>query len=142
MDIDPKQQEEILTQVRDSVRRRMPVRVLLVEDDQHDAELTLKTLQDVGVSADWVRSKEDADIYLEANDPSMVFLDLKLGTPDRGLEVLKRLKSTKAETTVVILTGVHQHHELECALALKHDAMAIMKKPLKREQAQFIFGTP
>lgn len=143
MELDPKQQDETLLQIRESIQRRQkPVRVLLVEDDENDAELTLKTLFEVDVNADWVRSKEDAVTFLDSNQPAMIFLDLKLGTAEKGLEVLVHVRRTKPDTDVVILTGVHQHHELECALALKHKAIAIMEKPLSIKQAHFIFKAP
>jgi CheY-like chemotaxis protein len=99
-------------------------KILLVEDDPNDVELTLTAL-DVNRLANEVvvaRDGEEALDYLyrrgiytsrEAGNPSVVLLDLKLPKVD-SLEVLKLIKSDPdlKKVPVVMLTSSHEEQDL------------------------------
>ena len=99
-------------------------RILLVEDDPNDVELTLSALSENGLANEVVvvRDGEEALNYLyrrgaytsrEEGNPIVVLLDLKLPKVD-GMEVLKRVKvdpNLKA-IPVVVLTSSREEQDL------------------------------
>jgi CheY-like chemotaxis protein len=99
-------------------------KILLVEDDPNDVELTLTALDENHLANEVVvaRDGEEALDYLyrrgtytsrEAGNPSVVLLDLKLPKVD-GLEVLKRIKDDPdlKKVPVVMLTSSHEEQDL------------------------------
>ena len=136
----PEEQDATIQRIRKKLEGR-PVTVLLVEDNEFDATLTLQTLESVGVKANWAKNGAEVEEYLAANSPSLTFLDLNLGTAERGLNVLSTIRSSKPDCHVVVLTGVFDIDAAECQKALEMDAVVI-KKPLRFEHAQLLFSTP
>jgi CheY-like chemotaxis protein len=101
-----------------------PDRILLVEDDPNDAELTLSALAENGLANEVVvaRDGEQALDYLyrrgayasrEEGNPTVMLLDLKLPKVD-GIEVLKRVKADPHLKTipVVVLTSSREEQDL------------------------------
>jgi CheY-like chemotaxis protein len=99
-------------------------RVLLVEDDPRDVELTLTALGESNLANEVVvtRDGEQALDYLycrgefstRVNDnPAVMLLDLKLPKID-GLEVLRQIKSDERLKLipVVVLTSSHEERDL------------------------------
>jgi CheY-like chemotaxis protein len=99
-------------------------KILLVEDDPHDVELTLAALAEGRVTNEIVvaRDGEEALDYLyrrgahesrRAENPIVVLLDLKLPKID-GLEVLKRVKTEPAlkNVPVVMLTSSREERDV------------------------------
>ena len=91
-----------------------PIHVLLVEDDQADAELTMEALKeskiviDLQVAADGVEALEyvhKKGAYAHAARPDLILLDLNLPRKN-GRDVLRELKNDDAlkQIPVVILT--------------------------------------
>jgi CheY-like chemotaxis protein len=101
-----------------------PGRILLVEDDPNDIELTLSALTESHLANEVVvaRDGEEALDYLyrrgiyvsraEAN-PAVMLLDLKLPKVD-GLEVLERVKADAhlRAIPVVVLTSSREEQDL------------------------------
>jgi two-component system OmpR family response regulator len=80
------------------------MRILVAEDDPSLAEGLMRSLRQSGYAVDCVTNGEEADAALDANEFDLLILDL--GLPKRsGLEVLKRLRSRKSATPVLILTA-------------------------------------
>lgn len=80
------------------------MRVLLVEDDRMIGAAVQKALTQEGFAADWVQDAAEADEAIDLETYELVLLDL--GLPDRsGLEVLKRLRRSKKDAAVIILTA-------------------------------------
>lgn len=142
----PNEQQDAIAKIRQRIQgRKPPVMVLLVEDDEKDAELTVSALQGAGVNVVWAKDSQQAQDYMIANDPWLVFLDLKLGPDDRGelgLNILELIKSYKRNVIVVILTGQYRHDSDNCLKALSKGADAIMLKPLTSTQIRLIFASP
>ncbi len=99
-------------------------RILLVEDNPNDAELTLEALAEHNLANDvqWVRDGEEALDYLfcrgkymegTCNELAVILLDLKLPKVD-GLEVLRVIKSTEKLKLlpVVVLTSSREERDL------------------------------
>jgi CheY-like chemotaxis protein len=99
-------------------------RILIVEDDPNDVELTLTALADYNLANEVVivRDGQQALDYLgsrgeyagRANEnPAVMLLDLKLPKVD-GLEVLRRVKSDERlrMIPVVVLTSSHEEKDM------------------------------
>lgn len=98
-------------------------RILLVEDNPHDVELTLNALSEYNIAneVEVARDGEEALDYLYSrgkfsdrggNNPAVVLLDLKLPKVD-GIEVLRRIRSDEKLklTPVVILTSSREEKD-------------------------------
>jgi two-component system OmpR family response regulator len=80
------------------------MRILVAEDDPSLAEGLMRSLRLSGYAVDCVTNGDEADSALQASEFDLLILDL--GLPKRsGLEVLKRLRSRKSATAVLILTA-------------------------------------
>ena len=101
-----------------------PAKILLVEDDPNDVELTLTALRENHIANDIIvaRDGEEALDYLfrrgayesrEAGEPAVVLLDLKLPKVS-GMEVLERIKDDPKLRTlpVVVLTSSREEQDL------------------------------
>ena len=99
-------------------------RILLVEDDTHDVELTLTALRQNRLinEVDVVRDGAQALDYLyrrnghatrNGTNPALILLDLKLPKVD-GLEVLRQVKSDAAlkMIPVIILTSSREEQDV------------------------------
>jgi CheY-like chemotaxis protein len=99
-------------------------RILLVEDDPHDVELTLTALQEYNLANDVVvaHDGQEALDYLyrrgkfgerDGYDPAVMLLDLKLPKIN-GLEVLQQVRSDEQlkRLPVVILTSSRQETDV------------------------------
>ncbi len=118
-------------------------RILLVEDDPNDVELTLMALSEGHIANEVVvvHDGEEALDYLyrrgayetrEVRNPPVVLLDLKLPKVD-GLEVLKRIKTDPDLRTVpvVMLTSSREEQDLVRSYDLGTNAYVV--KPVRFE---------
>ena len=101
------------------------VEILLIEDNPHEAELTLRTLKknnvannvkhiDDGADAvDFIFNKNFSVDATEQRKPKLIILDLKLPKVS-GLEILKRLKSDERTNLipVVVLTSSQEDNDV------------------------------
>ena len=101
-----------------------PGRILLVEDDPNDVELTLSALSESHLANEVVVAQDGQEAlnYLyrrgsyasrEEGNPVVVLLDLKLPKVD-GMEVLKRVKADPdlKPIPVVVLTSSREEQDL------------------------------
>jgi two-component system response regulator len=101
------------------------VEVLLVEDNIHDAEMTIRSLKKVNLANNLVHVKDgeealdfifaqgkfaDRDIV---NGPKVILLDIKMPKVD-GIEVLRRIKSHEVTRCipVVIMTSSKEEQDI------------------------------
>jgi DNA-binding response OmpR family regulator len=112
-------------------------RILLVEDDPKDVELTMTALEDYNLANEVVvaRDGEEALDYLycrgnfqarSSENPAVLLLDLKLPKVD-GLEVLKQIKSDDkyAMIPVVVLTSSHEEKDMVASYKLGVNAYVV-----------------
>ena len=118
--------------------------ILLVEDNPHDAEMTLSALSEHHLSNEVVlaRDGEEALDYLysrgkfaerAAGNPIVILLDLKMPKVD-GLEVLRIIKADAAlkAIPVVMLTSSREEPDLVRSYALGVNAYVV--KPVGFQQ--------
>ncbi len=118
-----------------------PGRILLVEDDPHDLELTLSAMAEGCITDEIVTVRDGAEAlsYLyrwgtyesrEEGNPALMLLDLKLPKVD-GLEVLERVKSDPylKAIPVVMLTSSREERDLVKSYNLGVNAYVV--KPVR-----------
>jgi len=112
-------------------------RILIVEDDPNDVELTLTALADYNLANEVVvtRDGQQALDYLYCRDqysnrsqenPAVILLDLKLPKVD-GLEVLGQIKADESLKLipVVVLTSSHEEKDMMRSYSLGVNAYVV-----------------
>ena len=112
-------------------------RILLVEDDPKDVELTLTALEEYNLVNEVIvaRDGEEALDYLycrgeyktrPSDNPAVMLLDLKLPKVD-GLEVLKQIKSdgTLRMIPIVVLTSSREEKDMVASYKLGVNAYVV-----------------
>jgi CheY-like chemotaxis protein len=115
-------------------------RILLVEDNPNDAELTLEALSRHNLANDvtWVHDGAEALDYLycrdtfadrEGNDLVLILLDLKLPKVD-GLEVLRTIKSDERLRVIPVVVLTSSREERDLVESYKLGVNAYVVKPV------------
>jgi DNA-binding response OmpR family regulator len=115
-------------------------RILMVEDDPKDVELTLTALDEYKLANEVVvtRDGEEALDYLycrgnfktRSNDnPAVLLLDLKLPKLD-GLEVLQQIKSDENLKMIPVVVLTSSHEEKDVVTSYKLGVNAYVVKPV------------
>ena len=112
-------------------------RILMVEDDPNDVELTLTALGEYNLANEVVvtRDGEEALDYLfcrgnfstrTSDNPAVLLLDLKLPKVD-GLEVLQQVKADERlrMIPVVVLTSSHEERDMVASYRLGVNAYVV-----------------
>lgn len=119
--------------------------VLLVEDNQNDAELTIRALQknniikniyvleDGAEALDFFFCKGKFEERNIKNSPKVVLLDLKLPKVS-GLEVLKIIKSNKNTSSIPIVMLTSSREEPDIKEAYFHGVNSYVVKPVDFDQ--------
>jgi two-component system response regulator len=101
------------------------VEILLVEDNPHDAEMTIRALKKANLANKLIHVKDGAEaldfIFAKGafserkieNKPKVILLDIKMPKVD-GIEVLRQIKSTEATKSipVVIMTSSKEEQDV------------------------------
>ena len=96
----------------------LPMRVLLVEDDEGDAFLVRELLLDAGSDVDLVRARSLAEAT-EAIGADVDCVLLDLGLPDAtGLDGLRTVLELSPNIAVLVLTGLDDEHRGTEAVAV------------------------
>jgi len=115
-------------------------RILLVEDDPKDVELTLTALEDYNLANEVVvtRDGQEALDYLycrgrfntrSTDNPAVMLLDLKLPKID-GLEVLQQIKSDERLKMIPVVVLTSSHEEKDMMRSYKLGVNAYVVKPV------------
>ena len=115
-------------------------RILMVEDDPKDVELTLTALEEYNLANEVVvaRDGEEALDYLycrgnfatrSADNPAVLLLDLKLPKVD-GLEVLQQIKSDEQLRMIPVVVLTSSHEEKDMVASYKLGVNAYVVKPV------------
>jgi DNA-binding response OmpR family regulator len=115
-------------------------RILMVEDDPRDVELTLTALEEYNLANEVVvaRNGEEALDYLfcrgefatrSGENPAVMLLDLKLPKVD-GLEVLQQVKSNEKLNMIPVVVLTSSHEEKDMVASYKLGVNAYVVKPV------------
>jgi CheY-like chemotaxis protein len=115
-------------------------RILMVEDDPKDVELTLTALEDYNLANEVVvtHDGEEALDYLysrgqykmrSGDNPAVLLLDLKLPKVD-GLEVLKQIKSDEKLRLIPVVVLTSSKEEKDMVASYKLGVNAYVVKPV------------
>ncbi len=108
----------------------IPSKVLLVDDEREFVQTLSERLilRDMGSAV--AHDGQSALELLEEDDPEVLVLDLKMPGLD-GIEVLRRVKKSKPNVEVIVLTG--HGSETDRDTCMKLGAFAYMHKPVDIE---------
>ncbi|HEY6834086.1 MAG TPA: response regulator [Pseudolabrys sp.] len=115
-------------------------RILLVEDDPRDVELTLTALDDYKLANEVVVTRDGQEaldfLYCRGqfltrphDNPAVMLLDLKLPKID-GLEVLKQVKSDERLKMIPVVVLTSSHEEQDMMRSYKFGVNAYVVKPV------------
>jgi len=115
-------------------------RILLVEDDPKDVELTLTALEDYKLANEVVVAHDGAEaldyLYRQGNfanrstdNPAVLLLDLKLPKVD-GLEVLEQIKADAKLRLIPVVVLTSSHEERDMVTSYKLGVNAYVVKPV------------
>jgi DNA-binding response OmpR family regulator len=115
-------------------------RILMVEDDSKDVELTITALEEYNLANEVIvtRDGEEALDYLycrgkyqsrSSDNPAVMLLDLKLPKVD-GLEVLRQVKSDEKLRMIPVVVLTSSHEEKDMVASYKLGVNAYVVKPV------------
>jgi CheY-like chemotaxis protein len=115
-------------------------RILMVEDDPKDVELTLTALDEYNLANEVVVTRDGEEalnyLYCRGNftgrsngNPAVLLLDLKLPKVD-GLEVLKQIKSDEQMRMIPVVVLTSSHEERDMVASYKLGVNAYVVKPV------------
>jgi two-component system, response regulator len=117
-----------------------PVEILLAEDSETDAEMTIRALQGKNLTNRLVRVKDGAEaldfifrrgVYSErpAGLPKLLLLDLKMPKVD-GIEVLREVKSAEETRSMPVVVLTSSAEERDIAASYMLGANSYIVKPV------------
>ncbi len=115
-------------------------RILLVEDDPKDVELTLTALEEYNLANEVILARDGAEAldYLycrgdfagrPSDNPAVLLLDLKLPKVD-GLEVLQQVKSDERLHMIPVVVLTSSREEKDMVASYKLGVNAYVVKPV------------
>ena len=104
-----------------------PSKVLLVDDEREFVQTLSERLQLRDMGSAVVFSGESALEVVKDDEPEVMLLDLKMPGID-GIEVLRKVKETKPEIEIIILTGHGSEDDRKICMEL--GAFAYLHKPV------------
>jgi two-component system, response regulator len=121
--------------------------ILLVEDNESDAELTIHALEKCGIVNTIVRL-DDGEKALDflfcrgqfsdrhlASSPRLVLLDLKLPKVD-GMEVLRQVKADLRTRAIPVILLTTSREDRDVVASYQHGANSYIQKPVSFAEFQ------
>ena len=93
------------------------MRILVIDDQPTVAEVVAEVLQSQGHEALVAGSGEEGLRAIEESQPDAVFLDVVMPGID-GIETLRRIRATRPDLPVIILSGTVTEKQIEAAREL------------------------
>ncbi|WP_254721805.1 ATP-binding protein [Kovacikia minuta] len=120
-------------------------RLLLVEDNIHNAKLILAFLSKLGYEVTWVKDGREMWQALERSIPALILMDINLPVVD-GLTLTRQLKSDERYQTIPIIAQTAMAMAGDRALCLEAGAVNYISKPidldiLKHLVSQYLEGS-
>src|SRR5690606_35238872 len=87
--------------------KRLPLRVLLIEDDEDDFVLTrelLEQMRERDVRLDWAADADKALTFVQEKQYDVILADYRLGAWS-GLDLVGAIKDRNCHTPCILLTG-------------------------------------
>lgn len=108
-------------------------KILIVDDESDIRELLSDVLKDEGYVTQTATNAKTALESMNSFIPDLVILDIWLeGSEFDGIGVLKRIKQTKPQLPVIMISG---HGNIETAVeTIRHGAYDFIEKPFKAEK--------
>jgi two-component system response regulator AtoC len=117
------------------VTRELPIRLLVVDDEQSIRRLCMTIGESSGFSCSEAESAESALTRVSSNPPDIVIADLRLPNLS-GSDLLRQIKARWPSTEVVMMTG---HGSIESAVeAMKLGAYDYIAKPFRVEEMRLL----
>ncbi len=106
---------------------KLPSKVLLVDDEREFIETLSERLQIRDVGAAVAFDAESAMDVVAQDEPDVMIIDLKMPGIN-GMDMLKRIKQTRPNIEVIVLTGHGSRDDQEQCMAM--GAFAYLQKPV------------
>jgi len=118
-------------------------KILLVEDNPNDAELTLEALNEKNLANEviWLKDGQEALDFLYCQDaylgrdrvnPVLILLDIKMPRVD-GLQVLKQIKEDPKLKTIPVVILTSSREEADLIAGYQNGVNAFVVKPVNFE---------
>ncbi|WP_129701612.1 response regulator [Anaerostipes caccae] len=119
------------------------LKTLIVDDDAAVCESAAATLEDMGVTADWVNSGEKAverveSLHKKKDHYQMILIDWKMPGMD-GIETARRIRKIAGEAVTIIIVTAYEWSVIEQE-AKQAGADYVMNKPLFKSSLTAIFS--
>jgi len=122
----------------------MEIELLLVEDNLHDAELTIRSLKKVNLAnklyhvkdgaeaLDFIFSRGEYTGRKDQKNPKVILLDIKMPKVD-GIEVLRKLKSNEATRSIPVVIMTSSKEEQDIVTSYNLGVNSYVVKPVNFE---------
>ena len=117
----------------------IPVEVLLIEDNNEDAELTIRVLKKHNLANNLVHLQDGEAaldfLFAEGNNnvPRLILLDLKMPKVD-GIEVLRKIKTDEQRKMIPVVMLTSSKEERDIIESYKLGVNAYVVKPVEFEK--------
>lgn len=111
-------------------------RILIVEDDLHEALLYRKEFEEEGYQVDVVHSGDEAIAYIQRNSPAVVVLDINMPVRN-GIDTLTRLMEINNQLPVILNTAYSAYKDnfmtwAAVAYVVKSSDLTELKEAVRR----------
>lgn len=122
-----------------SISESSPIDIVLIEDSNEDAELTIRALKQRSLANKIVRLKDgeealdyllgDEDVQSNVHLPKLILLDLKMPKID-GLEVLKALRENERTKYLPVVMLTSSKEEKDIVESYEYGVNSYIVKPV------------